>query len=72
LAEARKKKIDQYDSIVNGVKIWHKKIEENRIRHKVSNINVDCKFIVISKEIERNMCSLIDSNKKERLRYRRV
>jgi hypothetical protein len=39
---------------------------------------MDCKFIVISnldivqKETERDMCSLIDSDKKERLRHGRM
>jgi hypothetical protein len=44
----------------------------------VSNVNVNGKFIVISnlgivpKETDKVFCSLIDSNKKERLRYGRM
>jgi hypothetical protein len=74
LVEARKKKIDDYDPIV----IEAENLAEIRIKHKVSNVTVDCKFIVISnldiipKEIENDMCSLIDSDKKERLRYGRM
>jgi hypothetical protein len=51
-----------------------KKLEEVGIKHKVSNVNMDCKFTVISnlgivrKKTEKDMCSLIDSDKKEKLR----
>jgi hypothetical protein len=79
LAEARKTKIDKYDPIVNVAKTWlQEKIEEIRIKYKVSNVNVNCKFIVTSnlgivrEETKREMCSLIDSDKKERLRYGRM
>jgi hypothetical protein len=79
LAEAIKKKIDKYDPIVNKAKTWpQENLEEIRIKHKVSNVKVNCKFIVItnldivSKETERDMRSLIDFDKKERLSYRRM
>jgi hypothetical protein len=39
LAETRKKKIDKYDPIINLAKLGFKKI---RIKHKLSNVNVDC------------------------------
>jgi hypothetical protein len=74
LAESRNTKIDKYDPIVNEAE----NLAEIRIKHKVLNANVDCKFVVISnldivpKEIESDMCSLIDSDKKERLRYGRM
>jgi hypothetical protein len=73
LTEARKKKIDTCDPIVTEAKIWlQENLEEIRIKHKVSNVVVNCKFIVISnmgivpKKTERDMCRLIDSDKKER------
>jgi hypothetical protein len=79
LAEARKKKIDKFDPIVNEAKTWlQENLEEIKIKHKVSNVNVDCKFIFISnlgivpKETEREMCNPIDSDKKEILRYGRI
>jgi hypothetical protein len=74
LAEARNTKIDKYDPIVNEAE----NLAEIRINYKALNANMDCKFIVISnldiipKEIENDMCSLIDSDKKERLRYGRT
>jgi hypothetical protein len=47
------------------------KLEEIKIKYKVSKVKVSCRFIIISnlgvipKETERDICSLIDSDKKE-------
>jgi hypothetical protein len=48
LAETRKQKIDKYDPIVNEVKTClQENLDEIRIKHKMSNVKVDCEFIVI-------------------------
>jgi hypothetical protein len=71
LADSRKKKIDKYGPIINETNTWlQENLEEIRIEQKVSNVTMACKFIIISKlgivpkETERDMCSLIDFDKK--------
>jgi hypothetical protein len=52
--------------------------EEIKIKHKVSKINVSCKYTIISNlgivpdVMENVICSLIDVSKKEKLRYGRM
>jgi hypothetical protein len=49
LTNARPKKVDKYKPIVDEAKIWlQENLDEIRIKRKVSNINVNCRFIVIS------------------------
>jgi hypothetical protein len=62
LVEARKKKIDKHDPIVNETKTWlQENLEGIRIKHKASN--VDFKFIfisnpsIVSKETERDIAA---------------
>jgi myosin-crossreactive antigen len=76
LSEARQKKIAKYESIVKEVKeLLESNTDDIRIKHKVSSVNVKAKFVtisnleVVSKETERDVCDIVNSDKKERLRY---
>jgi hypothetical protein len=76
--QERRKLISTIQLLIAQKTWFQEKLSEIRIKHKISNVNVDCKFIVISnlnivpKETKREMRSLIDSDKNERLRYERM
>jgi HSP90 family molecular chaperone len=49
LANARTKKEDKYKPIIDEANEWLKaNIEDIRIKHKVSRVNVRAKFVIIS------------------------
>jgi hypothetical protein len=75
LSDAKQKKIAKYEPIVMEAKEWlESTIDAIRIKHKVSNVNVKVEFVIISnlgvvpKETERDVCDIVNSDKKERLR----
>jgi hypothetical protein len=73
LAVARDKKVKKYEPIVK-----EENLEVIQIKHKVSSIKVEPKFIIISslgivpKATENDMCSIVSSEKNEKLRYGRM
>jgi HSP90 family molecular chaperone len=49
LKDARERKVKKYEPIVKEAKDWlMENSEEIKIKHKVTDINVNCKFIIIS------------------------
>jgi hypothetical protein len=74
LKNARAKKVKKYEPIIREAKVWlERNKEEIGIKYKVSDIEVDCKFVIISnlgvvpKSAEEDVCSLFNNEKNERL-----
>jgi hypothetical protein len=79
LFKARERKEEKYKDIFKEAEIWLKRNEEEiNIKHKISKINVKCKYVVISnlgvisKNTEEDVCSIVSANAKEKQRYGRM
>jgi hypothetical protein len=76
LANAREKKETKYKPITSYAESWLKRnSEEIRIKYKVQEIKVDCKFIIISNlgvvpdTTVKDVCGIISEDEKEKVRY---
>jgi hypothetical protein len=79
LTEARNRKIDKYRDIVREAKEWlNRNKDEIAIKYKVSKIEVESSFIIISnlgmvpKSTEVDLCRLLKNEEKDKLRYARM
>jgi hypothetical protein len=75
LADARRRKTKKYEPIVKEANDWlQANLEEIQIKHRVSSVKVETKFIIISnlgvvpKETERDMYNIVSSQKNVKLR----
>jgi hypothetical protein len=74
-----KKKVKKYEPIVSEANKWLEvNLEQIQIKHKVSGVRVEAKYVIISslgilpKATEDDVCSIVSSDKKEKLRYGRI
>jgi Zn-dependent peptidase ImmA (M78 family) len=79
LSEARRKKEEKYEGIVQEAKSWlERNKEEIAIKYKASKIMVDCHYIIISnlgmvpKSTETDLCRLLKDEGKDTARYARM
>jgi hypothetical protein len=79
LAAARSRKIEKYEPIIKEAAQWlRENSEQICILHKVSDIRVVARYVIISslgivpKATEDDVCSIISSEKKDKLRYGRM
>jgi hypothetical protein len=75
-ANVRTKIEDKYKPIIDEANEWlQENIENIRIKHKVSSVNVRAKFVIISnlgivpRTTEKDVRDIISTDKKEKLHY---
>jgi hypothetical protein len=79
LADARDRKIEKYELIINRAKQWFEaNLEQIQIKHKISGVRVEVKYNIIPslgivlKDTETDVWGIVSFDKKEKLRYGRM